>query len=76
MGRQSKFDRTYGGMNMNGIVFIEIVGGCEGDSISISNAEGSGKRICGPKPWGGGNVKQRWKVSIKDIESALREAKC
>ncbi len=56
-------------------VFIEIVGGCEGDSISISDMNGSGRRVCGPKPWGGGRVKRRWEVEVKDILIAVEQAR-
>lgn len=55
-------------------VYIEIVGGCEGDSISISNESGSGRRVCGPKPWGGGWVKNRWKVKVNRLQKAIEGA--
>ena len=32
-------------------------------------------RIAGPKPWGGGTTIAEWKVSIKDLEAILVNAK-
>ena len=58
----------------SGLVVVEIISGCEGDCVAISDNKGSGKRICGPTPWGGGTTKSSWTVSAKDIIIALRQA--
>lgn len=59
-------------------VALEIIGGREGDSISLSQNEadgsGSGYRIAGPKPWGGGSVVQRWDLDEADLDVLIREA--
>ena len=55
-------------------VFVELIVGCEGDSISICDKEGNGRRICGPKPWGGGTVKQKWEVDGEAIIVAVQQA--
>ena len=45
---------------------VSLIKGVEGNSISLNNY-----RICGSKPWGGGQVLKTWTTSIKDIQSAL-----
>jgi hypothetical protein len=51
---------------------IDLVRGVEGDSIDIMDCDiGSGRRICGPKAWGGGKVIRSWKVNIDDVLDAF-----
>jgi len=56
-----------------GYVYIDIVDGAEGPSVSIGDHQG-GMRVAGPKPWGGGTVRQRFLAYIADIRSALPAA--
>ncbi len=55
-------------------VWVEVVSGCEGNCICISDAGGSGRRICGPKPWGGGHTLEKWEVDVEDIYTAIKQA--
>lgn len=41
---------------------IEIIKGVEGLCIGIDD-----RRICGPKPWGGGKVINSWEIEPTDI---------
>lgn len=45
---------------------LELINGVEGDSVYLNDF-----RIAGPKPWGGGTTLKSWKVSTKDLETAL-----
>jgi hypothetical protein len=53
-------------------VFVDLVDGVEGPSLSIGDAKG-GFRIAGPKPWGGGTIVRRFTVRIEDLQEALRQ---
>jgi hypothetical protein len=44
---------------------IELVAGVEGMALYLN-----GYRIAGPKPWGGGVVRNQWDVSAVDLEHA------
>lgn len=47
---------------------LELVAGVEGDSVYLNDpSDHYGYRIAGPKPWGGGKVKQRWILNDSDI---------
>lgn len=54
-----------------GCVFIDIVEGCCGPSVSIGD-ESSGMRVAGPKPWGGGTTSKRFTARIADLRDALK----
>lgn len=54
----------------DGFIFIDIVAGSEGDCLCIGDENGS-ERIAGPKPWGGGQVKKRFEVSVERLRGAL-----
>lgn len=32
-------------------------------------------RVCGPKPWGGGEMVQEWTIPLKELEYVVRNAK-
>ena len=49
---------------------IEMIAGVEGDSIYINDY-----RICGCKPWGGGQVTKTWFAKPSDIIQALKGGK-
>lgn len=53
-------------------VSLEIIRGVAGDAICLCNEVGSGYRLAGPKPWGGGTVIKKWKVPLSEL---IREAK-
>jgi len=53
-----------------GTVEIELIQGVEGGRLSIDNF-----RVCGNKPWGGGEAIIRWTARRKDVLRALNE-KC
>lgn len=50
----------------NAKVKIELVNGCEGESIYIDDY-----RVAGPKPWGDGRTEKMWMVNKDDILQAL-----
>lgn len=50
-------------------VNFEVVNGVEGPSFYID-----GKRYFGRKPWGGGTIAARWKLSREDAKAILQEA--
>jgi len=54
-----------------GCVFIDIVEGCEGPSVSIGDND-SGMRVAGPKPWGGGQTSRRFTAKVADLKAALK----
>lgn len=47
-------------------VFIELCAGAEGPCIILN-----GRRIAGPKPWGGGRIVNRFRTTIGDIKEAI-----
>jgi len=47
---------------------LEIVTGCEGKSVYLNDY-----RICGPKPWGGGQVAIKFDIKKDEITKALKE---
>jgi len=55
-------------------ILIEIVSGCEGNSVYINDY-----RLAGPKPWGGGKVLTSVKANllylIPDMERCLNDLK-
>ena len=53
-------------MDKDEFVKIEIVSGCEGNSLYINNY-----RVTGSKPWGGGNVVHTFNAKREDIFRAL-----
>ncbi|NBJ19723.1 hypothetical protein GT625_13410 [Burkholderia thailandensis] len=55
-----------------GHVWIEVIAGCEGSSLSIGNDNG-GYRLAGPKPWGGGRIIHRFSVRIDELRSELEQ---
>ena len=58
-----------------GEVYIEVIEGCEGACLSVAT-DYCGTRVCGPKPWGGGDLAHQFRVNarnlIKEIASASR----
>lgn len=48
---------------------LELIAGVEGDSVYLNDY-----RIAGPKPWGGGRLKKKWKVRLEDIETVIKRA--
>lgn len=56
-------------------VSIEIVKGVEGDCLTICDQSGSGKRVAGPKPWGGGTTVKKFLVDVDDLLKAIEENK-
>lgn len=53
-----------------GCVFIDIVEGVEGPSVSIGDNH-TGYRVAGPKPWGGGKTLRRFTATLEDIKRAI-----
>ena len=47
-------------------VRIDIIKGVEGLAIYINDY-----RICGPKPWGGGEIVKTWKSKLDDVLTAI-----
>lgn len=59
-----------------GQVWVEVVSGVEGPCLCVSDESGSGLRIAGPKPWGGGTIIHRFKVDAAELcEAATENAK-
>lgn len=55
------------------ILLIEVISGCEGPCLYlVQPSTGSGYRIAGPKPRGGGHTIYSFKVDLDDL---IREAK-
>ena len=50
-------------------IIIELVKGVEGNSLSLDEGDGCGHRIAGPKPWGGGQVLQTFRIRSTDTGS-------
>ena len=57
-------------MSQTKYVTIEVVSGVEGPSLSIMH-DGSGYRLAGPKPWGGGKTVHSFLV---DVDELIRQA--
>ena len=53
-------------------VWIEVVSGVEGPSLSIGDDDG-GERVAGPKPWGGGKVIYQFQVSTNKLRELADE---
>lgn len=53
-------------IDMDNLIKIEIVSGCEGESLYINDY-----RVSGSKPWGGGRVIKSFKTSTDDILESL-----
>ena len=53
------------------IVKVEVVSGCEGPCLCISDESGSGERISGPKPWGGGKAVHTFAVSVDELKRCI-----
>lgn len=47
-------------------ITFEVISGPEGPCLAVMDG-GSGHRIAGPKPWGGGTTLHTFKVSRKDL---------
>ena len=48
---------------------IDLVRGVEGNCLSLDEGDGCGHRIAGPKPWGGGDVIQTFRIRATDTAS-------
>lgn len=57
----------------NEYIMIELVEGAEGDSLCLCGKDGSGKRIAGPKPWGGGRTIEKWEVKTDALIEAIEQ---
>lgn len=57
-----------------GHVYIDVTRGVEGPCLCIGNHVG-GKRVAGPKPWGGGKITHLFEVEISDILNAINAIK-
>lgn len=55
-----------------GYVLVEVVAGVEGPSLSIGD-HGSGERVAGPKPWGGGRTTHTFQVKASDLRRLADE---
>jgi hypothetical protein len=57
-------------------VYIEVDGGCEGDSLSIMEIDeqgnGGGKRLVGPKAWGGSETLYSFQIFQSEADE-IRE---
>jgi len=58
---------------------ISVCSGVEGPCVSIDAIDSkkeayTGKRVGGPKPWGGGRTTHSWLVDPDDLRSAIDEA--
>ena len=52
--------------------YIEIIGGVEGKCICISHEKDEGgRRVAGPKPWGGGAIVKRFTTTRDSILDAI-----
>ena len=47
---------------------VEIISGVEGLCLVINDT-----RVCGPKPWGGGKVVQRWTVDFDNLIEQIKQ---
>lgn len=54
-------------MSMAEKVKVEVVDGVEGKSLYIND-----HRVCGPKPWGGGEAIEHFDVDKEKLEQALK----
>lgn len=53
---------------------IEVISGVEGKCLSMSiEGSGVGKRVAGPKPWGGGSTIQTWYVDPEELIKEIQE---
>lgn len=50
------------------IVEMVMVNGVEGPSLYLDDY-----RICGNKPWGGGNVVRAWKIDLFSLKKTVEE---
>ena len=48
---------------------VTTVAGVEGMALYVDAF-----RVAGPKPWGGGVVRNEWSVDVVDLEEAIRRA--
>lgn len=55
-----------------GCVYIDVTKGVEGSCLCIGNHVG-GRRVAGPKPWGGGRAFHQFQVKISDIMEAVKQ---
>lgn len=46
---------------------INVVAGSEGPSLMVESDDGTGCRVAGPKPWGGGEILYTWEVDVDDL---------
>lgn len=59
-------------------LYIDVVKGVEGHSLYIMNYDGSGGtgfRIAGPKPWGGGQTIHSFQIDMLDVGKINEYAK-
>lgn len=53
-------------------VRFELIGGPEGPCLAIMG-DGSGLRLAGPKPWGGGSTLHAFEVDVDELLRAVEE---
>lgn len=48
-------------------VKFEVINGPEGKCLAVANNDGTGYRLAGPKPWGGGTVAYTFEVDVDEL---------
>lgn len=55
-------------------VWIEVLRGRDGSScVCICDENGSGTRVGGSKPWGGGTIIHSWEVDAEELIKTIQE---
>ena len=57
---------------MSRMIKLQVVKGPEGYSLQTFDNRSSGKRVAGPKPWGGGEVVHTFECEIERLIHAIR----
>lgn len=61
---------------MGSKVWIEVLRGRDGSAcVCIMDSSGSGTRVGGGKPWGGGTTIHRWEVDADEVIKVIQKAK-
>lgn len=60
-------------MTAKRVVLVEVVSGAEGPCLCISEEDGCGTRVAGPKPWGGGRTIHSFRVDVAELLEAIEE---
>ncbi len=52
--------------------YIVLIGGVEGNCVCIAHEKDrDGRRVAGPKPWGGGRVVKKFTTDLDNILDAI-----